>query len=313
MDGEREREKDKETARRMETLDSLLNPGTRYAGRAKTGMNVSFISFYEVTPPFNPLEEFVSSRHGNGPGKRNTLFARRDEGEPYEGRASGTPRPKARVPILSDTSRDRPANDGKQQILLVTIRESTYQSPRVEYLPALIACDSIKTIPTGCTSFRARRNDLRSELEDSRVISDRTVASLFPMTRYYEPDKRKSGAEVDTDNNLRLRPAYSSYRESQDSTGTVLRTNRVSISSGNPRVIRRQWTVGLDWSTQDRLSIRNSRSERIVLAADRPAVPRHATFSLRERHWPFMIHRAWRIESAVGAAVTIKSVRALLT
>lgn len=41
-------------------------------------MNVPFISFYEVTLTFNPLD-LVSPRHGNGPRNENTLFADRDK------------------------------------------------------------------------------------------------------------------------------------------------------------------------------------------------------------------------------------------
>lgn len=64
--------------KRIGTLDSLLNPRIRYRGRAKTGMNVSFISFYEITPSFNPLE-LVSSRHRNGARNENTVFVNRDK------------------------------------------------------------------------------------------------------------------------------------------------------------------------------------------------------------------------------------------
>lgn len=64
--------------KRIESLDSLLNPGIEYEGRAKTGMNVSFISFYEITPSFNPVE-LVSSRHRNGARNENTLFVNRDK------------------------------------------------------------------------------------------------------------------------------------------------------------------------------------------------------------------------------------------
>lgn len=64
--------------KRIESLDSLLNPGIEYEGRAKTGMNVSFISFYEITPSFNPVE-LVSSRHRNDARNENTLFVNRDK------------------------------------------------------------------------------------------------------------------------------------------------------------------------------------------------------------------------------------------
>lgn len=51
-------------------------------------MNVSFISFYEVTPPFNPLEELISLRHGNGAQNERTLFAKYDEEERFVAYAS---------------------------------------------------------------------------------------------------------------------------------------------------------------------------------------------------------------------------------
>lgn len=47
-------------------------------GRAKTGMNVSFISFCEITPWFNPVK-LVSSRHRNGARNENTLFVNSDK------------------------------------------------------------------------------------------------------------------------------------------------------------------------------------------------------------------------------------------
>lgn len=45
---------------------------------ATTGMNVSFISFYEITPSFNSVE-LVSSRHRNGARNENAVFANRDK------------------------------------------------------------------------------------------------------------------------------------------------------------------------------------------------------------------------------------------
>lgn len=47
-------------------------------GRATTGMNVSFISFYEITPSFNSVE-LVSSRHRDGARNENAVFANRDK------------------------------------------------------------------------------------------------------------------------------------------------------------------------------------------------------------------------------------------
>lgn len=44
-------------------------------------VNVSFISFYEVTLPFSSLKELISPRHGNGARNEYTLFAKYDEGE----------------------------------------------------------------------------------------------------------------------------------------------------------------------------------------------------------------------------------------
>lgn len=46
--------------------------------KATTGMNVSFISFYEITPSFNSVE-LVSSRHRNGGRNENAVFANRDK------------------------------------------------------------------------------------------------------------------------------------------------------------------------------------------------------------------------------------------
>lgn len=44
-------------------------------------MNVSFISLYEVTPPFSPAEELISLRHGNGARNEHALLAKYDEEE----------------------------------------------------------------------------------------------------------------------------------------------------------------------------------------------------------------------------------------